>query len=1283
MSDSEATTRGGSSQPVPWSLTTDESTRELDTPDAFGHVRYVHGLMELLKTSLKGHTVGLFGGYGTGKSWIVRRLGKALTDGDLDIGMVEYNAWRYAEGELRRDFLIHLQLELKRKKLLKDHTQEISVDEFKVDIDTTTEGPAEFSWPAVGKALKDSVKFGLLLIGLSALLGLPVGLVVEGFPKGLVFMLTGAFGGLAWAGNSIQALLNVNRFTVRNIQVTHRPRVEFPEEFLAMFEDIVAARIPERLVIVIDNIDRCSPDVAMAVLSTIKNFLEPSDSEIFFLIPCDIYALERHLAAAFQSRGMDERQANSDAREYLGKFFGSSISITGFDEPELKRMAEDDLKSISFGFELPDEEIDGVSAIAASANRESPRELKIFINRVASSALLMRHSSPDPLTSLTSIDLAKLNAIQDKAPNLWSVIRDDPLALEEAESRINRSDQDARQEGAGNAANDEIRKAINIEEERRIIRAVQWHRISHTKIRLFLGLRMPPEAEKIPRYFEYLTVNKDFQLPDEEIDGVSAIAASANRESPRELKIFINRVASSALLMRHSSPDPLTSLTSIDLAKLNAIQDKAPNLWSVIRDDPLALEEAESRINRSDQDARQEGAGNAANDEIRKAINIEEERRIIRAVQWHRISHTKIRLFLGLRMPPEAEKIPRYFEYLTALEDADLDTAQNIAETTESNNRPQLLDIAGGQVKAVTQRLPERAVNPALVGISMLSSFDFPVRQRREFLTLLPLSQIENLVWRVGPITAATAIQATPEVLQFSAICNELIRRFGESEYDPQEIAKAITIVAPQFLEQETTNIEAQLSEDLSFEHWLRDWPIEIRRKFVTEKSLNILADSYKLPEEPNETPETHEVLEILANQAELFTTQHVLRLSQQAEAYLLRRSESGVSFEDVDVQVIKDILDVARLSDVTPIDAFGEVLTGRLEAKDQQTYQLLGQEAPEIEPLLTGQGRAAMVLMILRLIEGASGLPETEEFEIAERSIQLYSDGSRREILEGASTMLQSRDKSTLLRFTADLSRSLDNLRSLNRVAVHRSTLSPASFYWIRTEFDQHLPISDLRSSLRGTLDGMIHFLQSPDTFLEAADELLSLKNLWLKGRSQEIISSSIPYLDSDDPSMSGKSSLLISEAIDRHQPRNSSQAYDAAATSLVNGPLSWDGPDELFALQLVGLDRARQATQVNVRNLVRTKLQEGGTVQRRVFAVGSKLIEANIQHSDLLLRPTVDYALTATGEVERGQVMDLLNALEPSEDELERNRESLIELAEHLSLPERLLKFSVKDPT
>ena len=64
-----------------------------------------------------------------------------------------------------------------------------------------------------------------------------------------------------------------------------------------------------------------------------------------------------------------------------------------------------------------------------------------------------------------------------------------------------------------------------------------------------------------------------------------------------------------------------------------------------------------------------------------------------------------------------------------------------------------------------------------------------------------------------------------------------------------------------------------------------------------------------------------------------------------------------------------------------------------------------------------------------------------------------------------------------------------------------------------------------------------------------------------------------------------------------------------------LVNGPLSWDGPEELFALQLVGLDRARHAIQVNVRNLVRTKLQEGGTVQRRVFAVGSKLIEANIQ--------------------------------------------------------------------
>ena len=77
---------------LPWMLLTDESTQDLDIEDAFGHERYVKSLEEQIKTAPRGHTMGLFGGYGTGKTWVVKRLINLLRDGDSDIGIVEYDA---------------------------------------------------------------------------------------------------------------------------------------------------------------------------------------------------------------------------------------------------------------------------------------------------------------------------------------------------------------------------------------------------------------------------------------------------------------------------------------------------------------------------------------------------------------------------------------------------------------------------------------------------------------------------------------------------------------------------------------------------------------------------------------------------------------------------------------------------------------------------------------------------------------------------------------------------------------------------------------------------------------------------------------------------------------------------------------------------------------------------------------------------------------------------------------------------------------------------------------
>ena len=54
--------------PSNWIIPTDESNIGSDTPDSFGHTRYVDALEQLITSSPSGQTIGLLGGYGTGKT---------------------------------------------------------------------------------------------------------------------------------------------------------------------------------------------------------------------------------------------------------------------------------------------------------------------------------------------------------------------------------------------------------------------------------------------------------------------------------------------------------------------------------------------------------------------------------------------------------------------------------------------------------------------------------------------------------------------------------------------------------------------------------------------------------------------------------------------------------------------------------------------------------------------------------------------------------------------------------------------------------------------------------------------------------------------------------------------------------------------------------------------------------------------------------------------------------------------------------------------------------------
>ncbi len=483
-----------------WAVATDESQTTSHAVDLFDHSRYATALRRYIDSSKTGATVGLFGAYGSGKSWIVRELSSILAKEPDAYTVLSYDAWRYSEDELRRDLLVSLRDQVVRDYGILEDRFTWNEDSFHVDTETKDEGPSEFSWEAFWKAATDASILGFIYLALGAL----TGVIVAGLSAGwswssvLAALPGAAVTGIVFATGVFRQLTDVDRLSVKSVTISARRRIELAEEFSESFSEIASVRPKASTIVVVDNIDRCEPRVALRVLSMIKTFLEPASPRTFFVVPCDPDAIERHLAAEMKAGGVEEDQAGRDAKEYLGKLFPSRLRVFAISEFELRAAAKASLAEISLGQSLSDEEMASVSAIAAAANRDNPRAVKLFINDVSMSALLHSSATGGNAQHLSAVDIAKLLALRNEDVGVMTAVERTPWLLREIETSLTTTgDWPAsapmqRREGAA-----------------RLLVSLAWHQVSERSIREFSGLRLPAVAADIPSYFDLIVSLED------------------------------------------------------------------------------------------------------------------------------------------------------------------------------------------------------------------------------------------------------------------------------------------------------------------------------------------------------------------------------------------------------------------------------------------------------------------------------------------------------------------------------------------------------------------------------------------------------------------------------------------------------------------------------------------------------------------------------------------------------------------------------------------------------
>jgi len=341
----------------------------LENKDLLGAKPYVETLSEIIRKTNTPFTIGLFGGWGVGKSSIIKTIKENFNnDSKSGIEIFTYDAWKYLNDSFRRTFLLNF------LEYFNLDTKEIRARFYTNKVKNTTWG--------ISKIIKyqktNSITYDKTIE--------PE--IFEGIFK-----------------ETIEQITNNKNYTWK-----------YFKELIGFKKKI------EKIVIVIDNIDRCNKDLAFELLLTIKNFLEQKG--VIFIIPIDEVEIKKHI----------KKQGNNP-NEFLRKLFNTTVSIKDISENDLFDFAKKLNDDYQLGFS-PE-----IISIVAQQFSKNPRKIIQFLNVLQTEILLAEIQEKTELIPPGSITknlpfFTKLLIIREEWPELYQVLKNNSYILENIYNKI-------------------------------------------------------------------------------------------------------------------------------------------------------------------------------------------------------------------------------------------------------------------------------------------------------------------------------------------------------------------------------------------------------------------------------------------------------------------------------------------------------------------------------------------------------------------------------------------------------------------------------------------------------------------------------------------------------------------------------------------------------------------------------------------------------------------------------------------------------------------------------
>lgn len=426
----------------------------LDETDLLHTSSYSSALKDIIKNAPKdiSFTIGLFGEWGSGKSSIIKTVSDNFNaDKKNKVKFILYDAWKYSEDSFRRMFLLQIQQDLKF-----DKTQKFDSFYRSKSSDVKIDRKVDYRY--------------IIYTGIAFIIGFILIQFIRDKDQDLKLTVTLIVSFLAILINILGRAFSDYKIAVQE------PMIFAPEQFEECFNEMIDLALKkdskidslikwvkgdnyisglDKVVIVVDNIDRCPKELAYELITNIKNFLG-NKKNLVFLIPVDDEALKRHIQK-------DGNGNEKESEEFLRKFFNVTLRIKPFKRFDLYDFTNDINKANKLN--LSPTTIDIISKEYAT----NPRRIIQFFNNLAAELGIFRVKYKDEFVKENESLICKMLILREEWPDYYKLIALNPSLLDKPNDELVKSLTERRDLSSFLSVTDSITKFKNFDVVEKIL----------------------------------------------------------------------------------------------------------------------------------------------------------------------------------------------------------------------------------------------------------------------------------------------------------------------------------------------------------------------------------------------------------------------------------------------------------------------------------------------------------------------------------------------------------------------------------------------------------------------------------------------------------------------------------------------------------------------------------------------------------------------------------------------------------------------------------------------